>query len=116
MKRKMLVCLMILIGLLFLNMESRAFAQDGVEETPGQAMQQQPSEQTKQEGPSPAAPKSEFSGWFNRTGSGLFISLTPFATAVAILILLLILVVPIAVGTKRQKRSRGYFKTIPHAR
>ena len=67
--------------------------------------------------PSSRAPveQSQFKAWFHRTGSGLFISLTPFATAVVLALLLLIILIPIVIGAS-QRRSRGYFKTIPHGR
>lgn len=66
--------------------------------------------------PSGPPSKSRIDGWFNRSGSGLFIVLTPFATGVTLLILLLLILSPFlfSIGSKRAKR--GYFKTISYAR
>lgn len=66
------------------------------------------------EGGAPAEPpqRSRIDGWFNRSGSGLFISLTPFATAVTLLVLLLIVLLPFLIRTAYRKGTRGYFKTV----
>lgn len=66
--------------------------------------------------PSESPPKSRIDGWFNRSGSGLFIALTPFATAVALLILLLIILTPFLLRAGSRRSKRGYFKTVSYAR
>lgn len=72
--------------------------------TPGEGM----------EGGVPAEPpqRSRADGWFNRSGSGLFISLTPFATAVTLLVLLLIILLPFFIRAAYKRGTRGYFKTV----
>jgi hypothetical protein len=74
-------------------------------------VENQPTEQAS----STVVQQSRFKAWFNRSGSGLFISLTPFATAVTLAVLLLVILIPILMSAKNQKRA-GYFKTIPYAR
>lgn len=66
------------------------------------------------EGGAPAEPpqRSRADGWFNRSGSGLFISLTPFATAVTLLVLLLIILLPFLIRAAYKRGTRGYFKTV----
>lgn len=66
------------------------------------------------EGGVPAEPpqRSRVAGWFNRSGSGLFISLTPFATAVTLLVLLLIILLPFLIRAAYKRGPRGYFKTV----
>ena len=65
-------------------------------------------------GGAPAEPpqRSRADGWFNRSGSGLFISLTPFATAVTLLVLLLIILLPFLIRAAYKRGTRGYFKTV----
>ncbi|MDC4203400.1 MAG: hypothetical protein MPW14_04150 [Candidatus Manganitrophus sp.] len=72
--------------------------------TPGEGM----------EGGASAEPpqRSRADGWFNRSGSGLFISLTPFATAVTLLVLLLIILLPFFIRAAYKRGTRGYFKTV----
>lgn len=62
----------------------------------------------------PAAPprNSRVAGWFNRSGSGFFISLTPFATAVTLLALLLIILLPFLVRAAYKRGTKGYFKIV----
>jgi hypothetical protein len=93
-------------------------AQSSVEPPPFTTGQEvQPSDRGQgMEPSSPAIERNRFEVWFKRAGSGLFISLTPFATAVALSILLLVVFVPILIGAKTHKRARGHFKTIPHGR
>lgn len=66
------------------------------------------------EGGAPTEPpqRSRADGWFNRSGSGLFISLTPFATAVTLLVLLLIILLPFLIRAAYKRGTRGYFKTV----
>lgn len=59
--------------------------------------------------------KSQFHGWFNRSGSGLIIFLTPFATAVTLLLLFLILLSPLLLRAGRREK-KGYFRAVPYAR
>jgi hypothetical protein len=62
------------------------------------------------------ADRSHLTGWFNRSGSGLFIALTPFATAVTSLVLLLLILLLILMKASSAKKNRGYFKTVAYAR
>lgn len=66
------------------------------------------------EGSAPAEPpqRSRVDGWLNRSGSGLFISLTPFATGVTLLVLLLIILLPFLIRAAYKGGTRGYFKTV----
>lgn len=95
----------------------RVVAQSDLELSPAprQVQTTEPSEPAR-EVFSPSSEQSQFKGWFNRSGSGLFISLTPFATAVSLAILVLAILLPILIGAASRRRSRGYFKTYPHAR
>ena len=106
---------MYLLTLLWAMGSTGVVAQSDI--SPAPAQQQVQGQGERQPPPLPPSPveESRFKIWFHRTGSGLFISLTPFATAVTVAVLLLIILVPILVGAS-QKRSRGYFKTIPHGR
>lgn len=107
---------MYLLSLLWILGSTGVVAQSDLAPSPSQ-QQVQTGGEREMAPPSPGAPveQSQFKAWFHRTGSGLFISLTPFATAVVLALLLLIILVPIVIGAS-QKRSRGYFKTIPHGR
>ncbi len=109
---------MYLLSLFWTAGTTRVAAQSEFTSTPfaQQEIQNQPEGQSMPETSLPATQKNQFKAWFNRTGSGLIISLTPFATAVTLAVLLLIIFVPILIGAISQKRSRGYFKTIPHVR
>ncbi|GEM_PF-4078027 len=68
---------------------------------------------TGQGAPSESPPRSHVGGWLNRSGLGLLIVLTPFATGVTLLILLLIILSLIVRAVKPRK---GYFKTVPYQR
>ena len=93
-------------------------AQNNVDSPPSaeQGVQPPTENQPIQGASSTVVQESQFKGWFNRTGAGLFISLTPFATAVTVGVILLILLISIWAGARNQKRARGYFETIPHSR
>jgi hypothetical protein len=60
--------------------------------------------------------RSRVEGWFNRSGSGLFIALTPFATVVTLLVLLLLILLPLLLGAAFRRKKRGYFKTVSYTR
>ena len=59
---------------------------------------------------------SRLTGWFNRSGAGLFIALTPFATTVAIAVILLLTLIAILMRVSYKRKRQGYFRTIPYAR
>lgn len=107
---------MYLLSLLWIVGSTGVVAQSDLNPIPNRPqIQQQAQREPAPQSPSSPVEQSQFKVWFHRTGSGLFISLTPFATAVALALLLLIILVPIVIGAN-QKRSRGYFKTVPHGR
>jgi hypothetical protein len=66
------------------------------------------------QGSAPVEPpaRSRVDSWFNRSGSGLFIALTPFATGVTLLVLLLLILLPLLFRTAYRRGKSGYFKTI----
>ncbi len=70
----------------------------------------------EQSAPSESPPRSRIEGWFNRSGSGLFIALTPFATGVALFILLLVILLPFLFRAGSRRAKRGYFKTVSYSR
>jgi len=65
-------------------------------------------------GSAPVEPlqRSRATGWFNRSGSGLFIALTPFATAMTLSVLLLLILLPFLFRIAYRRGKKGYFKTV----
>ncbi|MBI3804374.1 MAG: hypothetical protein HY282_11505 [Nitrospirae bacterium] len=88
-------------------------AQTAPNATPSIERNGDPSNPESNSAPTPP-PKSQIHGWFNRSGAGLLLSLTPFATGVTLLILLLILLSPLLI--RALTRERGYFRAVPYTR
>lgn len=110
-----------LISFLFLLLIGTATASAQSASPPAQDTQ--PSvESSRTEGVQESTPpiqspaRSRATGWFNRSGSGVFIALTPFATAVTLIVLLLLIVLPLLLRAAFKRKTRGYFKTVSYAR
>lgn len=116
MKRKLYVSLVItLVSFLFLLVGAGTASAQSVT-PPGQDSQASVENSRAEEatqGSVPVSPiRSRVDVWFNRSGSGLFIALTPFATSVTLLVLLLSILLPFLFRAAYRRGKRGYFKTV----
>lgn len=98
----------LLFLMLFWTTSALAQSPPSAQEPPS-SVESSPGGGTQGSVPADSPQRSRIDGWFNRSGSGLFVSLTPFATTVTLFVLLLLILLPFLLRAVYRRGKRGYF-------